>query len=474
MTTRPIVPVILCGGAGTRLWPASRKAYPKPFLPLAGPRSSFIETFARVADRAVFAAPVIVASDEHRFLVNEQVREAGISDATVILEPQGRDSAAAIAAAALWIAARDPDAVMLVLAADHNVRDVAGFVATCREALPAAVADRIVTFGVKPDRPSTAYGYIRPGAALGEPGVRAVAEFREKPDVETARRYVAEGMLWNSGNFLMQARRLVDELATHEPDVLHPVKEAVAKAKADLNFQRLDEAAFLKARKISIDYAVMERTTHAAVVVARFDWSDIGSWEALWTLAEKDADGNALMGDVYAHATRGTYVRSEGVTTAVLGLDDAVVVATPDAVLVTTQAQAENVKRLVDNMAKGKHKKIEHHARVHRPWGYYETLDLAERHQVKRIGVLPGGKLSLQMHYHRAEHWVVVRGTARVRVGDVEKILHENESIYIPLGAVHRLENPGKVPLELIEVQSGTYLGEDDIVRLEDLYKREA
>ena len=466
-----VVPVILAGGAGTRLWPVSRDALPKQFLPLVGERSTYQDTLLRVADASLFAPPIVITGADFRFFARRQAEDLGI-EATVVIEPMRRDSGPAVAAAAALARSRDADAVVLALAADHVILDVEEFRATCLAGLKAAEAGRIVTFGITPSAPKTSYGYIRRGKPAGSDGVYAVEAFVEKPNPETAARYVAEGYLWNSGNFLFRADVLLAELARYEPAMVTAVEKAVAGASNDLGFVRLEAEAFGSAPQKSIDYAVMEKTDRAAVVAGNFRWSDIGSWDAIFDIAERDKSGNAIHGTVVTSDARNCVIHSVDRLTAVLGADDLVVVSTPDAVLVVPRARAQEVRELVAKLKSAQRPEATEHRRGHRPWGYYDSIDKGERFQVKRIVVRPGGTLSLQKHHHRAEHWVVVRGTAEVTIGSDVKAVHENESIYIPIGAVHRLANQGKIPLELIEVQTGSYLGEDDIVRIEDVYKR--
>jgi len=465
-----IIPLIMCGGAGTRLWPLSREVRPKQFLPLFGARSTFQDTLLRVSDAALFDRPVVITHASYRFMVLEQLVEIGI-EADVILEPMRRDSGPAIAAGAAFAQNRTSEAIVLALAADHVVQDTAAFVAACREGLAAASTGRIVTFGVKPERPATEYGYICPGEVIsGE--VHAVARFVEKPDAVKAADYVNSGYLWNSGNFMFPAALLLDEYRKVDAASVETISNAVANAGRDLGFITLEPQAFGAAKAISIDYAVMEKTSRAAVVPVSCGWSDVGSWRAVWELSDKDAQGNSAHGTAVFEDSRNCNVTSDHALVALEGVDDLVVVATADAVLVSRQQDANGLKRLVTKLKAVAPKVTEEHLRVHRPWGSYQSVDNGERHQVKRIVVKPGGRLSLQKHHHRAEHWIVVRGAARVTVNEIVKTVHENESIYIPMGAVHRMENPGKIMLELIEVQTGSYLGEDDIIRIEDDYQR--
>jgi mannose-1-phosphate guanylyltransferase/mannose-6-phosphate isomerase len=470
-----IHPVILSGGAGSRLWPLSRRLYPKQLLPLAGGQTMIQDTASRFKGER-FSPPVVICNQEHRFLIAEQLRECGTKDARIILEPVGRNTAPAAAIAALLVAKTDPDAVLILVPSDHVIRNTAAFVHAVDAALPAARSGALVTFGIKPSAPETGYGYIARGEALsGSSGVFGVERFVEKPDRATAETYLASGRhFWNSGMFLFSAKVLLSEMKRLEPQMLAACEAAVAKGRGDMDFFRLDETAFESCPAQSIDYAVMEKTRHAAVVPVDMGWSDVGSWQSLWDITAKNAAGNATQGDVMVESVRNSYLRSDGPLVAAVGVEDLVVVATTDAVLVAHRDATQDVKRVVDELEKAGREHHVHHRKVYRPWGSYESIDTGERFQVKRIVVNPGAKLSLQMHHHRAEHWIVVSGTARVVCDEKQFLLQENESTFIPLGAKHRLENPGKVPLHLIEVQSGTYLGEDDIVRFEDTYGRTA
>jgi mannose-1-phosphate guanylyltransferase/mannose-6-phosphate isomerase len=472
MGSRLLIPAIMCGGAGTRLWPVSRESMPKQFVPLVGERSTFQQTLDRIRDDTLFDRPIVITNSDFRFVVAEQMRACGI-EGDVVLEPMRRDSAMAIAVAAVLAGERDPTATVIVLAADHVMRDRDAFARACREAAAAAAAGRIVTFGVDPTFPATNYGYIRPGAKLDGGSAFAVESFVEKPDAETAGRYLAERYLWNSGNFVFRADVMLGEIARFEPDIAAAAKAAVGGMTKDLDFLRLPAESFAQAPKNSIDYAVMERTERAAVVRLDCGWSDVGSWSAVWDVLDHDADGNTATGSVVFRDSRNSLVHSQdAMLTAVIGLDNVVVVATPDAVLVTSRDKAEEVKALVEQLKAQNREQAVTHLRVYRPWGYYQGVDTGSRYQVKRIVVKPNAMLSLQKHFHRSEHWVVVRGTAEVTIGSEIRTIHENESTYIPIGSVHRLANPGKIPLELIEVQVGGYLGEDDIVRLTDQYGR--
>src|SRR5713226_5625570 len=446
---RRIVPLIMCGGAGTRLWPASREVRPKQFLPLFGARSTFQETMLRVSDATLFERPIVITNTAYRFIVLDQLAEIAL-EADVLLEPMRRDSGPAIAAGAAFAEMRDKDAVVLALAADHVVRDASAFVAACRQGFVAAEAGRIVTFGVRPERAATEYGYISPGAPVsGE-----VRGWRSShPRLPNTSRPDISGTAATSC-----ASVLLDEYRNLDADSVQAVT--------------LDASAFGSAKAISIDYAVMEKTSRAAVVPVACGWSDVGSWHAVWELSEKDGQGNAARGAAVFEDSRNCNVSTDRALIALEGVDDLVVVATQDAVLVSRQKDANGLKRLVAKLKTIAPQVTEDHLKVHRPWGSYQSLDIGDRHQVKRIVVKAGGRLSLQKHHHRSEHWIVVRGAARVTVNELVKIVHENESIYIPIGATHRMENPGKILLELIEVQTGSYLGEDDIIRIEDDYRR--
>ena len=466
--TLQITPVVLSGGSGTRLWPLSRELYPKQLLKLVGTHTMLQDTVLRLAGLDA-APPVVVCNESHRFLVAEQLRQLGLKARAIVLEPAGRNTAPAIALAAY---AADPGALLLVLPADHVIRDAPAFQDAIRRALPAAEAGRLVTFGIVPDAPETGYGYIRRGAADGE--VFRIAQFVEKPDLARAQGFLASGeYYWNSGMFLFKASRYIEELQKYAPDIAAAALAGQQHAQPDLDFTRIDKAAFEACRSESSDYAVMEKTADAVVVPLDAGWSDVGSWAALYDASPADADGNVLLGDVVVEDTEGCLLHAESRLVTAVGLRDHIVVETKDAVLVAPKDRVQDVKKLVARLkAEGRY---EHslHREVFRPWGSYDSIDNGDRFQVKRLTIKPGAVLSLQLHHHRAEHWIVVAGTAQITRGEEVFLLEENQSTYIPLGVKHRIQNPGKIPLHVIEVQSGTYLGEDDIVRFEDQYGRE-
>lgn len=469
-----IHPVILCGGSGTRLWPLSRSAYPKQFLRLTSDFTMLQETLRRLEGLPDLAAPVVICNEEHRFLVAEQMRAIGVTPKLLLLEPIGRNTAPAVAAAAAALAKEDPASLMLVLPSDHAIHDAAAFRRAIQTASIAANQGLLTTFGIIPSGPETGYGYIRRGGPLTDfDNTFAVAQFVEKPNLETAQRFVASGeYFWNSGMFVLKASSYIEELGLFQPAILGAVRKALAASRIDMDFCRLDEAAFGESPSISIDYAVMEKTKLGAVVPVEMGWNDVGSWDALWDLHDKTPEGNVVQGDVLAADVSNTFIKAENRMVAAVGVDDLVIVETADAVLVSSRKSAQDVKLLVDRMKTAERSEHVTHRRVYRPWGSYEGIDAGERYQVKRLTVNPGAKLSLQLHHHRAEHWVVVSGTALVTRGDEEILLSENQSTYIPLGVKHRLANPGLVPLHVIEVQSGSYLGEDDIVRFADDWNR--
>jgi mannose-1-phosphate guanylyltransferase/mannose-6-phosphate isomerase len=464
------IPLILSGGSGTRLWPLSRASKPKQFLGFGGAHSLFQDTVLRCRAGVFDPRPIVVGAGGHRFLIGEDLAEIGVP-ADILLEPAARNSCAAIAAGCLQALKRSKEAVVLVLAADHHIPDAAGFAAAVAEGLAAAGAGRLVTFGVKPDRPATSYGYILPGEKLDK--ACAVARFVEKPGMEQAERYLAEGYLWNSGNFLFRAATFLDELERLQPDILAAVRTALEEAETDLDFLRLGPS-FARAPSISVDYAVMEKTTRAAVLPVGYRWSDVGSWDAVSQIVERDRQGNAVVGDATILDGADNLVHSQGRLTTLIGVDGMIVVSTRDCLLIAPKPRAEDVKPLVARLQAEARAEAVEGLQIFRPWGNYERLDMDEGYQVKRIVVKPGGVLSLQKHRHRAEHWVVVRGRAEVTIDDGVRTLMPGQSVHVPLGAVHRLANRGAVPVVLIEVQTGDYLGEDDIVRLEDVYNREA
>jgi mannose-1-phosphate guanylyltransferase/mannose-6-phosphate isomerase len=466
-----LTPVLLSGGVGSRLWPVSRESHPKQFLPLAGELSMLQETLDRTAGMEA-AAPVVVCNEDHRFMVAEQLRQLNIQAGSLILEPTGRNTAPAVALAALSAVKSDPDAVLLVLPADHLIQNVEAFVEAVTKALPLAIEGRLTTFGVVPTAPETGYGYIKCGPDIAE-GLFDLEKFVEKPDAATAQTYLDSGdYLWNSGMFLLRAQTYIDELEKLAPQILSSCRDAMAGASLDLDFVRPNPEIFGACPSDSIDYAVMEKTDKGAVVSLDCGWSDVGAWNALWEVSEQDADENVCKGDVILDNCKGNYVRSDSRLVAVTGVQDLVIVETADAVLIADRNNVQDVKKIVNALKAGDRPEASVHRRVYRPWGSYEVLVKADRFQVNRTIVNPGHALSLQMHHHRAEHWVVVRGTAEVTSEDKVYMLAEDESTYIPLGHKHRLSNPGQIPLEVIEVQSGAYLSEDDIVRFEDIYGR--
>jgi len=468
-----IYPIILCGGSGTRLWPLSRKSFPKQFANLAGEQSLFQGTVVRLTGEH-FAAPVITSND-FRFIVTEQLESSGCHDGTLLVEPDGRNTAPAVLAAALWLQQTDPNALMLLSPSDHVIPDHGAFRDAVAQGLALAKKGEIITFGIQPDRPETGYGWLETGEQ-NNTGPTKLATFKEKPNLSDAQAMLKSGKhLWNSGIFLFSVESIIQAFREHKPEMIKPVDTAIKKAEPDLNFVRIDPKAWSEVESISIDYAVMERANNISVVPFTEGWSDLGGWDAVWREAEQDKNGVVVVGEASALDCKNTLVRAEDDAQQVvaLGMKDTIVVAMPDAVLVADSSHAQVVKQVVTMLRDKKAKQADHFLRDHRPWGWFETLAIDERFQVKRIVVKPGGILSLQSHVHRAEHWIVVSGTARVTIADEVKLVTENQSVYIPLGTKHRLENPGKLPMVLIEVQTGSYLGEDDIVRYEDIYARE-
>ena len=474
-----IHPVILSGGSGTRLWPLSRSMYPKQFIRFFnGHQPSFLgATLKRLAPEAGFGEPILLCNNDHRFLVKEELERANIETRSIYLEPVARNTAPAIAVAALALVRENPSAILVVMPSDHVIRDEARFVEAVRRAAKVAQTGRLVLFGIKPAEAHTGYGYIRQGQPLegfGN-GAFSVDAFFEKPNVETAQRYLAAGnYFWNSGIFVLGARVFLEELQRLEPRIYDAARAALARSEEDLGCLRLDKNAFAQAPNISIDYAVMEKTQLAAMLPIDVGWNDVGSWSSLWDIAPRDAAGNYVHGDAVLEDSRNLYVHSERSLVSTIGVENLVIVDTPDALLVAEKSRAQDVGKIVARLKQSNRKEQEQHLRNYRPWGFFETLNVGPRFQVKLLHVKPGGKLSMQMHHHRSEHWVVVQGTAKVVVGDTEKLVRENESVYITSTQWHRLENPGRVPLELIEVQIGTYLGEDDIIRTDDVYHRAA
>jgi len=468
-----LYPVILSGGSGSRLWPLSREHYPKPLLPLTSGRTLLQETVLRLEELPDLGNAIYVCNEEHRFLVAEQVAQLGKSPEAIILEPEGRNTAPALTLAALYLEARDPDSLMLVMPADHVITDRPEFTRAVSKGLGPAGAGRLVTFGVVPDAPETGYGYIKRDGVIGDDGVFQIARFVEKPDLATAEHYIKEGeYYWNSGIFLMRTAHWLEEIATHRPDILTCCRQCVAGGVEDSDFFRVSREQFAHCPGDSIDYAVMEKTGQAAVVPFAAGWSDVGAWSSLWDVCPRDDDGNVIQGDVITHDTHNAYLVARHRCLATVGVENIIVVETADAVLVANMDKAQDVRQIVRQLKATDRDEYKVHRQVYRPWGSFEGVDAGPRFQVKRLSVKPGAQLSLQMHHHRAEHWVVVKGTARVTCGDSVFDLHENESTYIPMGEKHRLENPGDIMLEVIEIQSGSYLGEDDIVRFEDVYDR--
>jgi len=466
-----MIPVILSGGSGTRLWPYSRSQFPKQFLPLSEELTMLQSTVQRLQGSAAGADPIVVCNNNHRFMVAEQIQKLGRETLSIVLEPAARNTAPAVALAALAAQVKGDDPILLILPADHVINNLEAFHKAIDEAKEAAEDDKLVTFGIVPTHAETGYGYIN---AEGRDQVRPVNQFVEKPNKETAEQYLASGeYFWNSGMFAFKASVFLSELQKYSPDMLEACRVSYEKAQTDLDFTRVDEEAFAACPEDSIDYAVMEKTDNAVLIPLDADWSDVGSWSALWEISEKDAQGNAKKGDVLCIDSANNYIQADKKLIAALGVDNLVVVETDDAILVADKNKVQDVKSIVAELKKEGRSETQLHRKVYRPWGHYDSIDNGDRFQVKRIVVTPGSSLSLQMHHHRAEHWIVVTGTAVVQKGEQEHVLSENQSIYIPLGEKHRLTNPGKVPLEIIEVQSGSYLGEDDIVRFEDVYGRE-
>lgn len=468
-----ILPVVMAGGTGSRLWPLSRELYPKQFLTVTGELSMLQQTVSRL-DGIEHQPPLLICNEEHRFIAAEQLRLGGFESSGIILEPAGRNTAPAIALAALRAlqnAKQDEDPILLVLAADHLIEDDSAFLASVTKALPFAKEGKLITFGIVPTSPETGYGYVKSGKAEGNAFV--VDQFVEKPDLATAQKYLDGGdYYWNSGMFLFKASRYLEELKKYNPEILNACEKSMATVTIDMDFVRVDKEAFQQCPNDSVDYAVMEQTTSAMVVPMAAGWSDVGSWSALWEVSEKDKNNNVIKGDVISINSENSYLYSENKLIATVGVKDLIVVETKDAILVAHKDNVQDVKKVVNQLKASDRTEHLTHREVYRPWGKYDSLDFGARDQVKRITVKPGAKLSIQMHHHRAEHWIVVSGTAKVTNGDKTLLLTENESTYIPIGQIHALENPGVLPLELIEVQSGSYLGEDDIVRFEDRYGR--
>ncbi len=473
-----IFPVILSGGSGTRLWPLSRSMYPKQFIHFFnGQDASFLSSaLTRLPKSAGFEAPILLCNNDHRFLVREELDRTGIEPHAIILEPIARNTAPAIVVAALVALKADPNAILAVMPSDHVIADEARFAESVRRAADVAETGKLVLFGIAPNEPHTGYGYIKRGAPL--PGFEgyafSVESFAEKPDRATAERYIADGSYsWNSGIFALNARTFLAEVEQYEPKILEAARAALADASEDLGFLRLDKAGFALSPNISIDYAVMEKTREAAILPIDVGWNDVGSWSSLWDIAPRDDKGNFIKGEAVLEDTSGCYVHSEKSIVSTIGVNDLIIVNTPDALLVADKNRTQDVSKIVQRLKQSNRKEQEQHIRNYRPWGYFETLNIGPRFQVKLLHVKPGGKLSMQMHHHRSEHWIVVQGTAQVSIGDREQLVRENESVYIFATQWHRLQNPGKVPVEIIEVQIGSYLGEDDIMRTDDIYNRQ-
>lgn len=466
-----IIPVILSGGSGTRMWPLSRSHYPKQFLPLVSDHSLLQDTVTRLPDNSQLTEPMVICNQDHRFMVADQLLQLEITPTAILLEPFGRNTAPAVALAAM--SAPEPDDVLLVLPADHVIADHRELASAIAQATKMAAEGHLVTFGIVPSSPETGYGYIQRGEALGDTAGYRVQNFVEKPDRATAESYLASGdYYWNSGMFALRADRYLEELEAFRPDILTACLKAHQNATEDLDFIRIDPDAFAQCPSDSIDYAVMEKTGDAVVIPLDAGWNDVGSWSSLWEVSDKDENGNRLHGDVLTHNTTNSLLHSESRLVAAIGVDNIVVVETDDAVMVAAKDQVQDVKAIAEQLKDDDRSEAEAHRKVYRPWGWYDCIDMAARHQAKRIAVKPGAKLSYQKHYHRAEHWVVIKGTAKITLDDEEIILTEDQSTYIPIGTKHRLENVGKIPLEIIEVQTGSYLGEDDIVRYSDDYGR--
>jgi mannose-1-phosphate guanylyltransferase len=470
LSSAAIFPAIMCGGSGTRLWPLSRALFPKQFLPLVNETSMLQDTLKRLPQNS--CEPVFICNEEHRFLVAEQVRQLSSGQHTILLEPEGRNTAPAVALAAINAVEKDENAMLLVLAADHVIQNTAAFYQAVETASVAAENGKLVTFGIVPTHAETGYGYIKKGKSQ-QNNTFDVADFVEKPTADVANKYLLSGdYLWNSGMFLFRAARYLEELKKYRPEILASCQQAMNEVESDFDFLRPNKTAFLACESESIDYAVMEKTDSAVVVPLDAGWSDVGSYSALWEVCSKDDNNNVLKGDVITQQSTNNYIHSQNKLIATVGVDNLVVIDTQDAVLVANKDKVQEVKKIVEHLKAEKRSEATLHREVYRPWGKYDSIDMGERFQVKRITVKPGAKLSVQMHHHRAEHWIVVSGTAKVTIAEETKLLSENQSVYIPIGAVHALENPGRLPLEMIEVQSGSYLGEDDIVRFEDRYGR--